>query len=135
RQVQVRRAGTTKWQAPKRRDTLGAGDALRTRRGNNTLVQLGDGADLTVGSNSVLELGPVGQAGDSLRATYTLQEGNARVRLRRKGKQDRHEIVAGGNTLTLRPGPSLGDVEISQKKGRVRVEVRLGTVSLQDGTV
>jgi hypothetical protein len=136
RQVQVKRAGTTQWQAPDKREGLAPGDAVRTRRAGDTQVQFGDLAGLTMSRNTEIRFDEAGTAGNAHRAQYDLLAGSVSVRLAQDEKTGaKHGINVAGMNVTVVPGLQEAAVDVAALgKGRASVKVRLGRVLLSDGT-
>jgi hypothetical protein len=137
KQVQLQRDGAEQWTAPKKRDTLGNGDAVRTRKADGTLVQFGDMAGLTLDAGTEMTLDSAALDPKSHRARYTITNGTANVMVNRKdGTTAEHEVVAGGTPIKIRPGLERADVDVTTgKDGRVKVAVQLGQAELPDGTI
>ncbi|MBI3179010.1 MAG: hypothetical protein HYZ27_05075 [Deltaproteobacteria bacterium] len=136
-QVQIKRAGEDTWRAPKKRDSIATGDAVRTRRASNTRLQFGELASLSLQPQTEVTFGQAGVSGNSHRARYQVSVGNVVVHLRRDDKiGSLHEIEVAGLTMSVEPGLQEAAAEVSAgENGRAQVTVRFGKVRLSDGTV
>ncbi len=135
-QVQIKRAGEETWRAPKKREVIAQGDAVRTRRATSTRVQLGELASLALEPQTELVFGQAGASGNERRARYQIDTGNVVVQLRRDDATGPlHEVEVAGLTMVVEPGLSEAAVEVSAGGGRAQVTVRLGRVRLSDGTL
>lgn len=134
--VQVRRAGTTEWTTPKKRDVLAPGDAVRTRRAADTQLQLGDRAQIRLRPDTQLSVQESAGNDVTRKARYALEGGSAAVHLSREDEVDAvHEVALGGLTAAVRPGDAKADVELrARDPSHAELVVRFGRVELSDGT-
>lgn len=137
KQVQVRRSGSTAWVTPKKRDVLGAGDAVRTRKGSGTALSLGDATTVALSTNTELTLVKAAANDKAQRADYELTGGNAAVLLKRGAQtESTHAIRVAGTVVTVGVGETAADVEVNTNgSDAATVAVRLGKATLADGTL
>jgi len=136
KQVQIKRAGTSKWRAPKKREALGPGDAVRTRRASGTKVQFGTIAGLTMKKNTEMLFNGAGTSDDAHRAQYQLVVGNVMIHMSQDKKIGaEHQIEVAGLTMKVAPGLKEAAIEvIASGKDKATIKVRFGRVILSDGT-
>ncbi|MEE8409576.1 MAG: hypothetical protein V3T05_08225, partial [Myxococcota bacterium] len=102
KQVQVKRKGENKWRAPKKREVLESGDAVRTRRGTNTRVQFGDYGFARLARGTEVSFDDVRSSTNAHRAAYRLTIGNIIVHLEQDGGvSSKHEIEVAGLTVGI----------------------------------
>jgi hypothetical protein len=138
KQVQIKRAGKDNWEAPKKQDQLSDGDALRTRGATDTEIKFGDSGSMRMSSGTELTMVKAGVAQQGQTASYALDNGTAKINLRRDGptKAAPHEVMVAGKPVKITPGATAADIEITtNKKGRGKINVRLGKAILPDGSV
>ncbi len=137
-QVQVKRAGSDTWKAPSKRDSVGAGDSVRTRKATGTRLQLGSHAGVALDPQTELRLTDAKGGGGKEEARYALASGNAVFELTRdeQAKEQVHQVEVAGQVVELEPGQSEANVEVNQSPtGRAQLTVRQGRAKLQDGAV
>jgi hypothetical protein len=136
KQVQVRRKGETTWRAPKKREVINPGDAIRTRKASGTQVQFGEIGQIEVGEKAELTFQEAQSGPRAHRAKYAVGVGSVIVNLKQSDKVGaKHEIEVAGLTLSVEPGLKEAEVEIEAgENNKAQVTVRFGRVLLSDGT-
>lgn len=134
KQVQVKREGDSKWRAPKKREVLGAGDSVRTRRSSRTVVQFPRRGQAVLKRGTEVRFANVSDSGDAHRAEYALSLGTVEVKLDREaGVDSNHTVDIAGLAVEIQPGAKEAAVEVTaDDDGSARVAVRFGRVALGD---
>jgi len=135
RQVQIKRAADAAWRASKPRETLGQGDAVRTRKAESTRLQLDERTSVLLGSNTDVVAKESGLTAEGCAAHLGLRVGSAKfVAVRDGGGAGRHEVELAGQRLWIAPGLEEADVEVSiDGEGQGRIVVQLGRAGLPGG--
>ncbi len=135
-QVQVKRAGENAWRSPRKREVLGPGDAVRTRKGQGTKVQFGEIADLQLTPRTEMTFASAGTSDQAHRAKYQVAIGNVIIHLQQDAKVGAiHEVEVAGVSIKVEPGLKEAAVEVDARAGnKAQIKVRFGRVRLSDGT-
>ena len=134
--VQIRRVGVDKWTSAQARDSLGAGEAVRTQKGRATQVKFDDGAVVTLSPNAEMHLDEAAASSTNRKAKYAITAGVADLHLtRREGVETDHEITVAGLGVNVKPGDREAEVDVRvMPSGAADLAVRFGKVTLSDGT-
>jgi len=137
-QVQVRRAGDTKWKAVKKQDVLNEGDAVRTRAAKDTKLAVANNGQVALAHDTEMVVGRAeGTTDGQQHASYDMQVGEASIHL--VGTPDApasHEVDVAGKRVKIETSAHDADVDVrAAKDGDTRVVVHEGRVTLADGTI
>lgn len=137
KQVQIKKKGESSWRTPRKRELLGPGDAVRTRKATGTQVQFGDLAEVELGPKAEMRFDDAATGPRAHRARYAVTVGDIIINLKAKDKVGaKHEIDVAGLAMTVEPGLKEAEVEISSTSpDKAQLTVRFGKVALSDGTV
>ena len=134
KQTLVRRAGSDAWTRPKKRDDLGPGDSVRTRR-SGALVRFADAGDVVMQGSSQVQFDEALQGSGVAKVAYGVKHGGISLQLsKRAGVVLAHTVAVLGQAVTVTPGTRSADVDISCDETSADVRVRAGKAVLGDGT-
>jgi hypothetical protein len=135
RDVQIKRSTDENWRASKQRESLGQDDAVRTRKGDGTRLQLDARTSVLLRPRTDIVANESGLTEEGSAARLTLRSGSAKFLAVRDGKSaGRHEVEIAGQHIRIEPGPAAANVDVStSREGQGQIVVNLGRAILPDG--
>lgn len=135
KEVQVKRATDMDWRTSKSQETLGADDAVRTRKAEGTRLQLDARTAVLLRPDTDLIAKESGLTAEGSTANLVLGSGNATfLAIRDATGAGGHEVEVAGQHLRIEPGPDAANVEVStDRAGQSQIIVNLGHARLLGG--
>lgn len=137
-QTEIRRSGDRSWSRPSKRTRLQPGDSVRTKRAGASLT-IADSTQMVLMPRSELRIDEAGRVDTEIQTRLSLSRGRTTVNVKKTREDETspaHVFTVAGTEVRIAPGLQKADVRLTaEEKGRGRVAVQFGRVSIDELTV